>query len=844
MRAPTGLALEGGVKTFALHPERLFVELYIVEDAAIGWAGARAEISDVVGAIAQYDLGVDPLSEPVEALDVPLGGIAPEGVARLRIGFDIDPAADALSFRVVLTGRETTRTAASSAPIAITPDGAEAWATFADGDVLSVIDVATDARIAQVPAVGRPTSVAITPDGELVLATCADCNQVVVVDRARREVVQILGEEEGIGRDPRHVVIAPDGSRAWVSAAVGDTVTVLERVGDRFRVRRTIPVGRRPAGLSVTPDGTTVYVAHFLPRGPVRDNEGWVSVIDGATDEVVDEIALRDDGNEAEAECLSQVEAFGGFGGAELSFEAVPTQLAGVFLDPGGRVGWVPGLRVAGFPIFEGDPTPLGFQFLTVGANSPAMLFPLDTREPRDAGFRKVGAVVDITDRDEAFLRCVPALDDAEAVRVRPGATADERVYAGVTIPSQATFLDETGASRFVGYSRGGRRVLVLSYLADELAILDGASASPVARRHAPLSGSNPLGLAVTPDGTKAYVVYESSTFASVLDLTAYASPALPRPAVVPYRLDPGAAAGQGAAIITFLLLTRTVRDVPDLPPIAEVAQVPLVDADPLDPQLRRGKVLFTSSNPDKYPTLTRSRQAACAACHPDGGNDGSAWSTMEGERRTIALWGGVGERGWLHASATHAGAVDFATTIVRERLGGTGLSPDDEAALVRWVEEGIPARQRPAVDATKAARGAELFARHCAVCHDGARDDGDPRLEDVGTATDWASVTLGAAYTRLFSPTAKRVLDALRGDRDLGPGDVVEETLGFTARPMRPRGAFKIPALTNTWENAVWMHDARFDDLRAVVDYFVDWLGAPLDDAERDALVEHLKTL
>ncbi|MCA9675285.1 MAG: hypothetical protein KC464_09645, partial [Myxococcales bacterium] len=680
------LTVRGGVKRFALHPERLFVELYLVEGSATGWADATAAVDDVTGAAAVYDLAIDPLSAPVATASLPIGGIAPEGVARLRVGFDLAAADAPLAFTLDVTGRATTRTARSSAPIAITGDGAEAWATFGDGDVLAVIDTVTDARVAQVAAAGRPTSVAITPDDALVLTTCADCNQLVVVDRARREVVQRLGEAEGLGRDPRHVVIAPDGTRAWVSAAVGDTVTVLERVGDRFRVRTTIPVGRRPSGLSVSPDGATVYVAHFLPRGPIRDNEGWVSVIDGERDVVVGDAVLRDDGDEAEAGCLALVDAFGDHTAAELSFEATPTQLAGVFLDPGGHTGWVPGLRVAGFPIFEGDPSALGFEFLALGANSPAMLFPLDVRTPRAPAFPKVGAIVDITDRSEDFLACVPATEDAEAVRARAGATADETIYAGVTIPSQGTFLDETGVARFVGFSRGGRRVLVLSYVADELAVLDGATGSPLARHHLPLSGSNPIGLAVTPDGAKAYVAYENSTFVSVLDLGDYAGDgaALPRPTVVPYRLDPGAGAGQGAAIITFLMLTRSVAGVPARPPLAEVAQVPVVDADPLDPELRRGKVLFTSSNPDKYPTLSGGRQAACAACHPDGGNDGTAWSTMEGERRTIGLWGGVAGRGWLHASATHRGVADFATTIVRERLGGTGLSAADEAALSR----------------------------------------------------------------------------------------------------------------------------------------------------------------
>lgn len=853
------LHLSGGVKRFASHADRLFVELYVVaDDGHPGVANATANIGDLTGVTAVRDVAADPLGAPTTARQFALGGIAPAGTARLRLGLDVAAGQHTVSFGVTVAGTQTQRAAVSSAPIAVTPDGAQVWAPFGDADRIAVIDARSMTRTAQVDVAGQPSDVAITPDGRLALVTCRACNQLVVIDVATRQVVQVFGEAEGIGRDPRHVAISPDGTRAYVSAYVGDAVTVLGRVeGDRFRVVTTLAVGRRPTGLSITPDGATVYVAHFLPRGPIRDNEAWITAIDASGPAIIGDTALRDDGNLREAACLAKTGAFADADPARLTFEAVPTQLAGVFLAPGGGEAWVPGVRVAGFPIFEGDTSALGFQFLSVGANSPAMLFPLDTRDARAPAFRKVPAVVDITDRTEDFLQCVPATDDAEAVRVRAGSNADELAYPGVTIPSQATFLDETGVVRFVGYTRGGRRALALSYVADQLAVLDATTHSPTTRHHLELSGSNPIGLAVSPDGTRAYVAYESSPFVSVLDLTAYAQP-LPAPMVVPYRLDPGAAAGQGAAIITFLMLVRSVANVPDVPAVRELAQVPIVDRDPMDPQLRRGKILFTSSSPRKYPTLSGSAQAACAACHPDGGADGSAWSTMEGERRTIALWGGVAGRGWLHASATHRSVRDFATTIVRERLGGTGLSPTDEAALEAYTAHGIPALQRPAVDADRAAAGARVFAARCAGCHvdalgGGLVEAGDPYGGgdpagapgfDLGTATDWAGVTLSEAYTKLFPPVAKRVLDELRGDRALGANDDVQNTLHFTARPDRARGMFKPPALIDVFDAPVFFHDARFTSLADALGYHDTTLGLGLTDDDRDALLAYLRTL
>ena len=855
------LTLRGGVKTFAQHASRLYLELYVVNDGALGLADVTLQAAPPSHASAFYDLTLDPLASPSPAATpIAVGGIGPEGVsARIRLAVDGDGSGEAIVLTLQLAATTTRRVSTTSAPIAMAPDGTEAWAVVPDADRLSVVDTESDTRAASIAVAGRPSSVALTPDGKLVLVACAACNQLVVLDRLTRTVTQVFGEAEGIGREPRNVVVSPDGTRAYVSAYVGDRVTVLERRGDSFAVVNTLAVGRRPVGLSLPPDGATLYVAHFLPHGPIEDDGGFVDVI--ATDTLAASATaeLRDDGNVKEAACLTMVQAFASQSAEALSFEATPTQLAGVFLPPGGGEGWVPALRVAGFPILEGHVEALGFMFATLGANSPMMLFPLDTRVPRAAGFRRASSVIDITDRDESFLRCYPGLDDVEAVRAEPGPNAGELQYAGVTIPSQATQLSDSGAARFIGWSRGGRRALVLSYLADELVVIDAATHSPTSRKNLMLSGSNPTGIAVTPDGKKGYVTYENSPFASVLDLSAYARDgALPIPQTVPYRFDPGAPAGQGAAIITFLMLVRGVDGVDDTPPVQELGAVPLVDRDAMDPLLRRGRILFTSSNPDKYPTLTGSRQAACAACHPNGGNDGSAWSTMEGERRTIGLWGGIGARGWLHASGTHRSAVDFATAIVKERLGGSGLDDGDVHALSEYLARGIVTLQRPATDPTRVARGKKLFDADCAGCHRGA-DGGSgnvdasdpygggvgsgPSLFDVGSASDWAHVTLGQAYTHLFPPTARQVLDLLRGDRDLGASDAVQQTLAFDPRPDRKRGQLKAATLVDTWEQTFYFHDARFTSLDEVVSYFNDRLALSLDAAAQADLVEYLKT-
>ena len=322
-----GLRLWGGVKPYALHPGRLWVELYVIDDGLQGVRGATATVSNVSGSTTFYDLTYDPWAAPsASPTPLTLGGIAPRGVSgHLRFGFDVDASSDPITFTLAIDGTTTTRTSTSSSPIAVTPDGKQVWSTLADADVVSVLDTDTDTRVAQVGVGARPTGVAVTPDGALVLVASAGCNQLEVIDRATRAPVQIFAESDGIGREPRNVVISPDGTRAYVSAYVSDTVTVLQRFGDRFRVVGNVPVGRRPTGMSVTPDGSTLMVAHYMPRGPLEANGGWISLVATDTLAVANEAQMPDDGNDQFAACLTGITGFSQYTASDLHTEGTPT---------------------------------------------------------------------------------------------------------------------------------------------------------------------------------------------------------------------------------------------------------------------------------------------------------------------------------------------------------------------------------------------------------------------------------------------------------------------------------------------------------------------------------------
>jgi mono/diheme cytochrome c family protein len=570
------------------------------------------------------------------------------------------------------------------------------------------------------------------------------------------------------------------------------------------------------------------------------------------------EAQLTDPLNLATAHCLADVF---GVSAQRMTAEGVPTLLETPFLDPSGSRGWIPHGAIATAPVLERGPNSVeldpGFD-TRPGEHAAGFVSIIDARDPDhvDRMLNPGGVERQVS---YEYLSCARINSSIEFLANEPiPGKPDEYIEHFAAMPTGQTGLTSAGNIRAIGFSRGGRRVLMLSHVSDLLLVVDQTTGHGASLHGLTLEGANPIGIAVTPDGAKGYVAYDNSMFASVLDLGAYATPgALPRPSYVPYEYREVPELEGGTNGIGTTRLVRHVADVPASPPIQAVGRVSLVDEDPMDPVLRRGRILFTSSNTEKYPDLTAITLSSCASCHPDGGNDGSAWSTMEGERRTLSLFGGVRNRGWLHASATHAEIHEFAESISKERLGGN-LSPEDVDALATYVADGIPRLQTPVVDEDLAARGAELFAASCTGCHEGelhtsgrptegtwtpGHPDG-PGLYDVGTATDAAFVALPQFFESLFPPTESMMLSLLRGDRDLGEGDELQLLLDFRQRPDRARGFFKAPALVNVWDNVLFFHDGRYDDLHDVVRHFDDHLSLGLSDDDVEALVEYLKTL
>jgi YVTN family beta-propeller protein len=129
----------------------------------------------------------------------------------------------------------------------------------------------------QVTLGDRPMGIALSPDGKTILVSndgSSAIESLMVIDRASGDVVQTINyqapEALWIG-----LAFSPDGTHAYASAGGDNKIRVYDISGQQLTETAPImlplpiggngkPVNLFPAGLSVSPDGNTLYVADNL----------------------------------------------------------------------------------------------------------------------------------------------------------------------------------------------------------------------------------------------------------------------------------------------------------------------------------------------------------------------------------------------------------------------------------------------------------------------------------------------------------------------------------------------------------------------------------------------------
>jgi YVTN family beta-propeller protein len=423
------------------------------------------------------------------------------------------------------------------------------------------------------------SSIAVAANGRTVYVVNPDADSVSIVDVVQRTLsaeLLLASAHPAVAADgsytpavmPRALALSPDERALYVT---GQRSGALYAIDVASRAVRSTPVCSEPVGVVVSPDGQRVYVAC------TQDAE--VATVSASSLQVA----------------------------ARTPVAAAPWGLA-----------WSPSDGALLVTHFQGD----GITVIEPTSGQARTTWPLPAvaaRGDRTLAHGQVRGVYDVARRpatDELWVAHLllgtdtaqPALDFQSTVFPAVSIVhADQgRYQATLSIDADApgidgAFGDVVSGPHALAFTHDGDYALVVDTNSEDLLAID-ARTSIQAGLLRPLPGHMPEGIAIAPDGSRAYIDERNTGDVAVV--------ALDR------------SSGK---------LAMTV----DGPPI------PRLTSDPMPAELRLGQHLFYSANSDEYP-VTQNHWVACASCHLEGRSDAVTWLFAQGPRDTPSNAGGT----------------------------------------------------------------------------------------------------------------------------------------------------------------------------------------------------------
>lgn len=606
------------------------------------------------------------------SLLVPLAGC-------LALGFSLATPASA----------ETSPRSTFSTPILLDPTEAFLYGVNPDNDTVSMVptNAALGTKGTEYPTGREPQALAMLPDGKkLYVSNTLDGTVSVFNVQGNGSLSQ--SQTIRVGVEPWGLALTPNGKKLYVANSSSNSLSVIDTAADAV-VTTIQRVGYLPRALAITNDGDTVdtdekvYVTNFLARyraGEVKPGDdlgkvGLISVVSTATDELVKtaEIApLANVGFNSDGKAFGPVTA--PTGTATIPTGAFPNILAGLELN--GTKLYIPST----------GSSPNGPNRFNVNVQS--LFSVLDTQSDTDAG-KTVNLNKGINFEPDSF-------------------DGGQPVHRFVTNP-YAFRLKSSGLTGYV-VSAASDMIVKVDINPDGTATINAPPASgQTGNVKRVFTGSNPRGIVITRNDSRAYVWNYVSRDVTVVD------------------------AANDKALGSFTL-----------------ASLP---TDAASVKAHRGKQLFNTSigplflkDGVQMGAMSDRGWGSCASCHPDGLTDGVVWMFPAGPRFSTPLnatftRGGTNQRA-LNWSAIFDEVEDFELN-TRNVFGGPGLirlgdgsqdtnvnaftvpshgrSADRDSITDYFKTIRTPLTPVPAID-VRAAQGRKIFANAgCTTCHGGA---------------------------------------------------------------------------------------------------------------------------
>lgn len=573
-------------------------------------------------------------------------------------------------------------------------------------------------------------SLGLSRDDALLYAADPDLDAVFVMNTSTLEVTKVA-----VGRTPEKLLVAPDGT-VFVANRFGRSVSVL-RPGEATEAAR-FAVGVEPVGLAVSSDAKTLYVVNATSLTSAET--GTLMALDAATGQVRFETAV---GREPRGITLL------GDGKAAVSLfkdgDVVLVDTAsGQVVKAGTKVFEQLNRVTLGIdtPSFDDKPLPGPFPGSMSGTSRPrgmeALLTSHDGSQVFAASLISTDGILDTGKPDDPLggpgepsaagygggscgstAVASPAIltfsADGEALvddlatcggespgeqGERPPTLLTSNIPGMPVQGPRALALDPTGSFLFIAnFDSNNVAIVPTTQKGSPSAFGVSTAPSAVPRSEFGVGGSvrqlvnvgaGPSGIAVTRDGTRAYVFNAFDHSVSVLE-----------------QLN-----GRVSNVATTVL-----------------------GADVLPPDAVAGRKLFFSAVDSRMNNPATG--ISCGTCHLEGREDGHVWNFPEGPRQTPSLSGRMlSKTAPFHWNGEFSDLLAFMSHTVQRRMGGSGVTPAMEQQVAAFIES-MPTPDNPyrdTVATAQVARGVALYERaQCATCHVGVALTNNT-FADVGT--------------------------------------------------------------------------------------------------------------
>jgi YVTN family beta-propeller protein len=204
------------------------------------------------------------------------------------------------------------------------------WVVNADNDSVSVFDAASNARLAEIAVGAAPRSLAVLP-GE-VWVTNKQAATISVIDAGNLAVARTIPLPAG--SQPYGIVASPSGGFVYV--VLEGTGRLLKIDVSNDTVVDSLDVGANPRHVSVTGNGSLVYVARYItPPLPGESTASVQTPVDVGAEILVVNAAAMAIERTAILRHSSKTDA-------ENQGRGIPNFLGAVAISPDGQSAWVP----------------------------------------------------------------------------------------------------------------------------------------------------------------------------------------------------------------------------------------------------------------------------------------------------------------------------------------------------------------------------------------------------------------------------------------------------------------------------------------------------------------------